>query len=209
MKRNDTVIAKYHSARSTALPQIAKLPENTLFLPFLYHAMKPLLKIGFLVASVLLFASVTAAYQITLAWDANTESDLEGYILYRSEWSPCPPYDYIDSYPVTELADPLNPRCKVTRLKKDVIYYFVVTAYDAEGNESDFSNIVSSKGQSVYCPSSRSNGADGGGCMITTSACGFRWAEESLAVILLLILVFIGFAYKWRLGYVDDIRQLS
>jgi hypothetical protein len=77
---------------------------------------KPLLKIGFLVVSVLLFASVTAAYQLTLEWDANTESDLEGYILYGREWSPCPPYDYIATYAVTELADPLNPRCKVTHL---------------------------------------------------------------------------------------------
>ena len=167
-----------------------------MLLPLIYNAVKPILKIGFLVASVLLFASVTAAYQLTLAWDANTEPDLEGYIFYGREWSPCPPYDYIATYPVTELADPLNPRCKVTDLERDVIYFFVVTAYDTEGNESDFSNIVSSKGQSVYCSSSRSNGADGSGCMITTSACGFRWAEESFAVMLLLILVFIGFAYK-------------
>jgi len=124
---------------------------------------KPLLKIGFLVASVLLFASVTAAYQITLTWDANTEPDLEGYILYGREWSPCPPYDYIATYPVTELADPLNPRCKLTDLEKDVIYFFVVSAYDTEGNESDFSNIISSNGNSVNCPSSRSSGAGGGG----------------------------------------------
>jgi uncharacterized membrane protein len=61
------------------------------------------------------------------------------------------------------LADLLNPRCKVTDLEKDVIYYFVVTAYDTAGNESDFSNIISSKGNSVNCPSSRSSGAGGGG----------------------------------------------
>ena len=134
-----------------------------MLLPFIYHTAKPLLKIGFLVVSVLLFASVTAAYQLTLAWDANTESDLEGYILYGREWSPCPPYDYIATYPVTELADPLNPRCKVTDLEKDVIYYFVVTAYDTEGYESDFSNIISSKGESVYCTSSRSSSGGGGG----------------------------------------------
>jgi hypothetical protein len=124
---------------------------------------KPLLKIGFLVVFVLLFVSVTAAYQLTLAWDANTESDLEGYILYGRDWSPCPPYDYIATYPVTELADPLNPRCKVTDLEKDVIYYFVITAYDTEGYESDFSNIISSKGESVYCKSSRSSSGGGGG----------------------------------------------
>jgi hypothetical protein len=124
---------------------------------------KPLLKIGFLVVSVLFFASVTAAYQITLAWDANAESDLEGYILYVREWSQCPPYDYIATYPVTELADPLNPRCKVTHLEKDVIYYFVVTAYDTGGNESDYSNIISSKGEIAYCPSSRSSEGGAGG----------------------------------------------
>ncbi len=125
--------------------------------------MKPLLKIGFLVVSVLFFASVTAAYQITLAWDANTESDLEGYILYGNQGSPCPPYDYIDTYPVTELADPLNPRCKLTDLEKDVTYYFVVTAYDTSGNKSDFSNIISSKGEIAYCPSSISSEGGGGG----------------------------------------------
>jgi hypothetical protein len=61
-----------------------------LLLPFIYQAVKPLLKIGFLVVFVLLFVSVTAAYQLTLAWDANTESDLEGYILYGRELVPVP-----------------------------------------------------------------------------------------------------------------------
>ena len=104
-----------------------------MLLPLIYHTVKPLLKIGFLVVFVLLLVSVTAAYQLTLAWDANTESDLEGYILYGREWSPCPPYDYIATYPVTELADPLNPRCKVTDLEKDVIYFFVQGRYHCLG----------------------------------------------------------------------------
>ena len=125
--------------------------------------MKLFLKIGFVAASVLLFASVTAAYQLTLAWDANTEPDLEGYILYGREWSPCPPYDYIDTYRVTDLADPLNPRCRVTNLEKDVIYFFVITAYDTEKLESDFSNIISTKGEVVYCSRSRSSSSAGGG----------------------------------------------
>lgn len=32
--------------------------------------------------SVLLFATVASADQVTLQWDANTESDLAGYIVY-------------------------------------------------------------------------------------------------------------------------------
>ena len=129
--------------------------------------MKPLFKIVFLVAAALLLVPVAAAdqttYQITLAWDANTEPHLEGYILYGSKASPCPPYDYIDTYPVTKLADPLNPRCKVTDLEKDVIYYFVVSAYDKAGNESDFSNIISSKGEIASCPTIKSSKGGGGG----------------------------------------------
>ena len=125
--------------------------------------MKPLLKIGFLAASVLLFASVTAAYQLTLAWDENTEPDLEGYVLYGKRRLPCPPYDYIDTYPLTKLADPSNPSCRITDLEEDVIYYFVVTAYDTQGNESDFSNIVSSKGDAAFCSKGGGGGSGGGG----------------------------------------------
>jgi hypothetical protein len=124
---------------------------------------KPLLKIGFLVIFALFFASVTGAYQITLSWDANSEPDLEGYVLYGRQESPCPPYDYIDTYPLTDLADPLNPMCKITVFEKDVVYYFAVTAYDTAGNESDFSNIISSKGEVAFCPSSRGSEGGGGG----------------------------------------------
>ena len=125
--------------------------------------MKLLLKIGFLVIITSFFASVTVAYQIPLAWDANTEPDLEGYILYGRELSPCPPYDYVATYPETDLADPLNPRCKITVSEEDVVYYFAVTAYDTAGNESDFSNIISSKGEVAFCPSSISSEGGGGG----------------------------------------------
>jgi len=113
------------------------------------------------VASVLLLATTTAAYEITLAWDPNTEQDLEGYKLYGKRGSPCPPYSYFETYRITDLADPLNPRCSVTHLEKDVIYFFVVTAYDTEGLESGFSNIVSIKGEVVLCQ--RSTNGDSGG----------------------------------------------
>ncbi len=52
---------------------------------------------------------------------------------------------------------------KLTDLEKDVIYYFVVTAYDTARNESDFSNIISSKGEIGYCPISISSEGGGGG----------------------------------------------
>jgi len=86
--------------------------------------------------------SSLAANQIILSWDPNTEPDLEGYVLYGKQGSPDPPFDYVDSNPEVDLADPLNPRAVITDLESDVAYYFSVTAYDTEGNESDYSNIV-------------------------------------------------------------------
>ena len=84
----------------------------------------------------------TAADQIILAWDPNTEPDLEGYVLYGKQESPGPPYDYIDTYPEVDLADPLNPSAVVADLESDVTYYFAVTAYDTADNESNYSDEV-------------------------------------------------------------------
>ena len=124
---------------------------------------------------ILFFVSETslrAADQIILAWDANTEPDLEGYFLYRKQGSPSPPYDYVDTYPEVDLADPLNPRAVITDLESDVTYSFVVTAYDTDGNESDFSNAVSVLNGKLTNAGGRSTGGGGGGgggCFINTA----------------------------------------
>jgi hypothetical protein len=115
--------------------------------------------------------SSIAADQTILAWDANTEPDLEGYVVYGKQGSPNPPYDYIDTYPEVDLADPLNPKAVITDLESDVTYYFVVTAYDTEGNESGFSNAVSFINGKIIDAGGNSNGdGDGGGCFINTAA---------------------------------------
>jgi hypothetical protein len=44
--------------------------------------------------------------------------------------------------PEDELADPLNPRLKLTGLQNNTAYYIALTAYNMEGIESDFSNEV-------------------------------------------------------------------
>ena len=122
--------------------------------------------------------SSSAANQIILSWDPNTEPDLEGYVLYGKQGSPDPPFDYVDSYPEVDLADPLNPRAVITDLESDITYYFAVTAYDTEGNESDYSNIVSVLKSNVIDAGGNSNGdgggggsgGGGGGCFINTAA---------------------------------------
>jgi len=127
--------------------------------------------------------SSIAADQTILAWDANTEPDLEGYVVYGKKESPNPPYDYIDTYPEVDLADPLNPRAVITDLESDVTYYFVVTAYDTEGNESGFSNAVSFMNGKIIDSGGNSNGdGGGGGCFINTAAYWFRTLENILGL---------------------------
>ena len=78
----------------------------------------------------------------TLGWSPNDEPDLEGYVVYRNREESGPPYNYSDEVSEDELDDPLNPRLKLTGLKKDTKYYVALTAYNSEGIESSFSNEV-------------------------------------------------------------------
>ena len=89
--------------------------------------------------------------------------------MYGKQGSQSPPYDYVDTYPEVDLADPLNPRAVITDLDRDVTYSFVVTAYDTEGNESDFSNAVSVLNGKLINTSNYSGGGGGGGCFINTA----------------------------------------
>jgi hypothetical protein len=155
----------------------------------LFKMLKKIIKIPFwlifFILPTILFSFATssiAAYQIILAWDANTEPDIEGYVVYSKQGSQYPPYDYVDTYPEVDLADPSNPRAVITDLESDVTYSFVVTAYDTEGNESDFSNAVSVLNGKIIDGGVNSNGdsGDSGGCFINTAAYWFRTSETIL-----------------------------
>jgi hypothetical protein len=88
--------------------------------------------------SFFIFTAFAAASDFTLGWDANGEDDLEGYAVYKKE-SPTSAFTFIDTLPIDELEDPSNPSATITELEDDLKYYFAVTAYDIEGNESDYS----------------------------------------------------------------------
>ena len=83
----------------------------------------------------LLFAATAIASDVTLAWDANTESDLAGYKLYYGNASGAYQNNVdvgnVTTYTVKDLTDGT--------------WYFVVTAYDTADNESGFSNEVNSE----------------------------------------------------------------
>jgi hypothetical protein len=136
-----------------------------------------------------LFSCVTVtanAYNVVLAWDQNAESDLAGYKIYGNEGSPGPPYDLIDTYSLDDI-DPDNPACRISELEDSSEYYFVVSAYDIYGNESDYSNEVCVAG-GIACAAdtgTATGSGSGGGCLISAAADDFRLAVELPAVLFL------------------------
>jgi fibronectin type 3 domain-containing protein len=77
--------------------------------------------------------AATPTASATVAWDANTETDLAGYKLYKGTSSG----QYgapIATLPTTATS------YKATGLQKGSAYFFVVTAFDTSGNEGPRSN---------------------------------------------------------------------
>jgi hypothetical protein len=146
------------------------------------NALKRLICLSYLISSILLFPAITSAYDLRLAWDSNTEPDLEGYKLYGRQDDSDSDLNLIDTYPEEELSDPLNPMIEVTDLEYEVVYEFAVTAYDTNGNESDYSDSVivqngefidsgevSSSG-TLSSGETNSGGSGGGACFIAIAA---------------------------------------
>lgn len=88
---------------------------------------------------------------VTLAWDANAESDLVGYKIYYNSVSLNSPFDGIGirqgASPITvelqNLSAPKNPSYELNGLSPGQTYFFKLTAYNSSGVESSFSNAVS------------------------------------------------------------------
>lgn len=99
----------------------------------------PLFYIKYIAAS-LLFLAVTAtlasaACQVTLQWNPNSDGRTEGYRLFCRQAQH--PYDY-----QAPVYDGSADQCTIDDLEEGVTYYFVVRAYDDQGNMSGDSNEV-------------------------------------------------------------------
>ena len=102
-------------------------------------------------AIIIVPKSLVYSADITLAWSANTEPNLAGYYIYYKRATSGAPYngtgvDEGDSpikIPLGYFADPANPEYTMHGLSDTETSFFVLTAYDIEDNESDFSNEVS------------------------------------------------------------------
>ncbi|WP_394708526.1 fibronectin type III domain-containing protein [uncultured Desulfuromusa sp.] len=86
------------------------------------------------------------AQDVKLSWDKTPTEPAIGYkIYYQSAPYVAGQWDGSGSTQGNSPIDVGNVLTyQITNLTDDVIYYFTVTAYDAEANESTYSNIVNS-----------------------------------------------------------------
>ncbi len=85
--------------------------------------------------AVTLTVNAPATSSVTLTWNANKESDLAGYKLYRATTS--------GGYGAPIATLPGNVTAYIaTGLQVGTTYFFIITAYDSAGNESPRSNEV-------------------------------------------------------------------
>lgn len=153
----------------------------------------------------LLWGSAALAAEVTLAWDPNSEEDLEGYGVYLSRGVPGPPYDLHGYVALGDFENAAAPHFTVTGLEKGTRYYFAVTAYDTEGYESYFSRpVCADVGDTIVpCPAPPSSGGSGGGgggggCFLQTGAPQPPGRGEGLFLSAVLLSLFFGIGLKRR-----------
>ena len=121
--------------------------------------------LSFLVLVTILFSLTPHVYsaQVTLAWDPNTEPDLNGYMVYYKQVSSGPPYNGTGA---TEGDSPIDvgnmTEFTLHGLTDGATYFFAVTAYDTEDLESGYSNEVSTTGTSTLGVTSITSSTDNG-----------------------------------------------
>jgi hypothetical protein len=83
------------------------------------------------------------AKNLTLAWDANAETDVVGYKVYYKADSASAPFNGAGAYEGTSPIDIGNATsASLTGLADNRDYYLAVTAYNASGVESPYSTII-------------------------------------------------------------------
>lgn len=94
------------------------------------------------VVRIFFVSTATYAMDVSFAWDANTEEDVIGYYLYYKTGSSGEPYNGTDALegPSPVYIEGRNTTTyTLTGLDDTENYYFVLTAYDWEDFESDYS----------------------------------------------------------------------
>ncbi|HQI01919.1 MAG TPA: fibronectin type III domain-containing protein [Deltaproteobacteria bacterium] len=115
--------------------------------------------------AITFFAQFAYAAGVMVSWAENSESDLAGYRVYYGTAS----RDYESSLDAGDFTS-----IEIDGLTPGNTYYIAVTAYDDQGNESDFSDEVQvaipADASEILPPGTDSGGGGGGGgCFISTS----------------------------------------
>lgn len=92
----------------------------------------------FIIVLMIVPSLALAATDVNFAWNANTEPDLAGYRLYRSNTSGVYTFGEINAVAIFGAVATTGTETDVP----DGTWYWVLTAFDTEGNESGPSNEV-------------------------------------------------------------------
>ncbi len=99
-----------------------------------------------MIVTLFAFAGPLAAQDVTLAWNPSESPNVAGYKIYYKAGSTELPYDGIEARQGPSPIDVGNvTTVTLTEFPEGQVYYFWATAYDSEGNESDYSNMVASE----------------------------------------------------------------
>jgi len=103
-----------------------------------------LLFLIFFVIGCMFTVSYANAETVKLVWDANTETDLAGYNVFQTTEAGV--YDKTSPVGTIPCGPNDSPCCTYTTIDlPDNTYFWVVTAFDNDNNESDYSNEVTKR----------------------------------------------------------------
>ncbi|CAB1064010.1 hypothetical protein D1BOALGB6SA_8801 [Olavius sp. associated proteobacterium Delta 1] len=154
---------------------------------------------------------VYAAANFTIGWDPNDEEDLDGYGIYVSISSPVTYDDHLEDVFVHQLPNRDNPQWTLIDFE-DGTYYIAATAFDTDGNESDFSNhleirVSGSEVTHIASSNESGGGGGGGGCLITSAEDRFGSPSLMSSLGLLCLLSFLGLLISLRYFLRNDCQH--
>ena len=133
------------------------------------------LSFAILLSGILVFSQNACAVDVTLAWDANSEEDLEGYrIFYREDGQN---YDYDNpAWQGTATT------CTISGLDDNTTHHFVARAYDTSDNESTDSDEATYQSYTLLLSTSsdRSNSVSLQGETVTGNIFVFTSPDEGV-----------------------------
>ena len=109
-----------------------------------WQAGSPPLHIGLLLSTCLVFACYAGAQNVSLQWDANPEPNIDHYVVYCRPLAGGP-FSRVNDFPIAHMGAPSTISFTDTSNAAacgGLPAEYVITAIDAEGEESGFSNAV-------------------------------------------------------------------